>query len=425
MNGKVRREIKILKLFKHPNIIRLYEIIKTPSTIILSMEYVPNGDLYKLLESKGKLQESEARKYFQQIVEALDYIHSNKVSHRDIKPENLLLDSDMNIKVADFGLSNLMRDGVPLETACGSPNYAAPELLSGCGYCGNAVDVWSTGVVLFALVAGYLPFDDNNIQELFNKIRRTEYQVPRDFSPYLKDLVMRMLHPEPFGRITLEEVKAHPWFKANLPVYKVLKSKDAAELQSYSQNTQHNFEKGVLNECLNLPEFSNINKPREELIDRINKHKEDTFTVTYELMLNQTLKQKRKSIEQEYSGNCSTSASEEPSCKSSEGSVCKKTENKPNDWVCGLRFSEDSESLMCQLFECLKRHHLEWKLNDSDFSFKVREKDWKQGMLKFQIKIYMEENQYAIDLKWIEGNCMKFLDFTSKILLDFRNASNV
>ncbi len=171
MDQKIRREIKILKLFRHPHIIRLYEVIETPTDIFLVMEYVDGGELFEYIVQRGRLLETEARKFFQQIISGIEYCHRYMVVHRDLKPENLLLDSDKNIKIADFGLSNMMLDGNFLKTSCGSPNYAAPEVITGKLYAGPEVDVWSCGVILYALLCGKLPFDEETIPSLFKKIR--------------------------------------------------------------------------------------------------------------------------------------------------------------------------------------------------------------------------------------------------------------
>ncbi|MEW5318425.1 MAG: hypothetical protein WDW38_009648 [Sanguina aurantia] len=183
MEEKVRREIKILRLFMHPHIIRLYEVIETPSDIYVVMEYVKTGELFDYIVEKGRLMEDEARHFFQQIVSGVEYCHRNMVVHRDLKPENLLLDSKMSLKIADFGLSNVMRDGHFLKTSCGSPNYAAPEVISGKLYAGPEVDVWSCGVILYALLCGSLPFDDENIPNLFKKIKGGIYNLPSHLSP--------------------------------------------------------------------------------------------------------------------------------------------------------------------------------------------------------------------------------------------------
>eukprot|EP00456_Euglypha_rotunda_P051824 TRINITY_DN41824_c0_g1_i7.p1 TRINITY_DN41824_c0_g1~~TRINITY_DN41824_c0_g1_i7.p1 ORF type:complete len:219 (+),score=33.66 TRINITY_DN41824_c0_g1_i7:144-800(+) len=154
MGEKVRTEIQILQRFRHPHIIRLYQVVDTPTDVYQVMEYVPGGELFDYIVAQGRLEEQEARILFQQIVSGVDYCHQHMVVHRDLKPENLLLDAENNIKIADFGLSNTMRDGLFLKTSCGSPNYAAPEVISGNLYAGPEVDVWSCGVILYAILCG-------------------------------------------------------------------------------------------------------------------------------------------------------------------------------------------------------------------------------------------------------------------------------
>jgi 5'-AMP-activated protein kinase catalytic alpha subunit len=166
MDEKVLREINILQLFMHPHIVRLYEVVHSPSDIFVVTEYVKAGELFDYIVEKGRLDESEARLYFQQIVGGVEYCHRNMVVHRDLKPENLLLDERHHVKIADFGLSNVMTDGHFLKTSCGSPNYAAPEVIGGRLYSGPEVDVWSCGVILYALLCGSLPFDDESIPNL-------------------------------------------------------------------------------------------------------------------------------------------------------------------------------------------------------------------------------------------------------------------
>ena len=219
MAEKVRREIANLKRFAHPHIIRLYEVLHTPSDIFVVMEYVSGGELFDYIVHKGRLSESEARHFFQQIVAGVEYCHYHHVVHRDLKPENLLLDEEHNVKVADFGLSNCMEDGAFLRTSCGSPNYAAPEVISGYLYAGPEVDVWSCGVILYALLCGSLPFDDESIANLFKKIKGGLYALPTHLSELARDLIPRMLVVDPLKRISLPEVRAHPWFRAKLPLY--------------------------------------------------------------------------------------------------------------------------------------------------------------------------------------------------------------
>ncbi|KAJ2958630.1 hypothetical protein NQZ79_g5815 [Umbelopsis isabellina] len=169
MAGRVKREIQYLKLLRHPHIIKLYEVIVTPTDIIMVIEYA-GGELFNYIVEKGKMGEDDARRFFQQIICAVEYCHRHKIVHRDLKPENLLLDDNNNVKIADFGLSNIMTDGDFLKTSCGSPNYAAPEVISGKLYAGPEVDVWSCGVILYVMLCGRLPFDDEYIPTLFKKI---------------------------------------------------------------------------------------------------------------------------------------------------------------------------------------------------------------------------------------------------------------
>eukprot|EP00291_Cryptomonas_curvata_P013600 CAMPEP_0172188732 /NCGR_PEP_ID=MMETSP1050-20130122/22114_1 /TAXON_ID=233186 /ORGANISM="Cryptomonas curvata, Strain CCAP979/52" /LENGTH=387 /DNA_ID=CAMNT_0012863313 /DNA_START=248 /DNA_END=1407 /DNA_ORIENTATION=+ len=219
MNDKVWREINVLKLFSHPHIIRLYEVMDTPTDIYVVMEYVSGGELFDHIVAKGRLSEDEARRFFQQIIAGVEYCHKNMVVHRDLKPENLLLDQALNVKIADFGLSNMIKDGAFLKTSCGSPNYAAPEVISGQLYAGSEVDLWSCGVILYALLCGNLPFDDENIASLFKKIKGGVYTMPGYLSEGCRDLIPRMLLVDPLARITSSQLRKHPWFLTSLPAY--------------------------------------------------------------------------------------------------------------------------------------------------------------------------------------------------------------
>ncbi|CAF2978994.1 unnamed protein product [Rotaria socialis] len=217
--GKIRREIQNLRLFRHPHIIKLYQVISTPTDIFMVMEYVSGGELFDYIVKKGKLTEGEARPFFQQIISGVDYCHRHMVVHRDLKPENLLLDDASHVKIADFGLSNIMKDGELLKTSCGSPNYAAPEVVSGELYAGPEVDIWSCGVILYALLTGTLPFDDDNVQVLFKKIRSGIFPIPEYLNTSVVDLLQRMLTVDPVRRATIKEIREHEWFKVNLPDY--------------------------------------------------------------------------------------------------------------------------------------------------------------------------------------------------------------
>ncbi|KAI9720477.1 MAG: Protein kinase [Chrysothrix sp. TS-e1954] len=218
MAGRVEREIQYLQLLRHPHIIKLFTVITTPGEIIMVLEYA-GSELFNYIVENGKMREDKARKFFQQIVCAVEYCHRHKIVHRDLKPENLLLDDQLHVKIADFGLSNIMTDGNFLKTSCGSPNYAAPEVISGKLYAGPEVDVWSCGVILYVLLVGRLPFDDDYIPTLFKKIAQGSYSMPAYLSPGAMRLIKKMLHVSPVHRITVQEIRNDPWFTKDLPEY--------------------------------------------------------------------------------------------------------------------------------------------------------------------------------------------------------------
>lgn len=218
MQGRVEREIAYLRLLRHPHIIKLYDVIKSKEEIIMVIEYAAN-ELFDYIVQKGKLDEDSGRRFFQQIIAAVEYCHRHKIVHRDLKPENLLLDDHLNVKIADFGLSNIMTDGNFLKTSCGSPNYAAPEVISGKLYAGPEVDVWSCGVILYVMLCGRLPFDDEFIPALFKKISNGVYTLPSYLSPGAKNLLTKMLVVNPLNRITMHEIIDDEWFKVGFPEY--------------------------------------------------------------------------------------------------------------------------------------------------------------------------------------------------------------
>jgi 5'-AMP-activated protein kinase catalytic alpha subunit len=211
----IKNEISILRRVRHPNIVQLFEVMATKSKIYFVMEYVKGGELFNKV-AKGRLKEEIARKYFQNLISAVGFCHSRGVYHRDLKPENILLDEDGELKVSDFGLSTISEqikgDGL-FHTFCGTPAYVAPEVLRQKGYDAAKVDIWSCGVILFVLMAGYLPFHDVNIMELYKKIYKGEFRCPRWFSPDLSRLLKRLLDINPKTRITIPEILNSRWFR--------------------------------------------------------------------------------------------------------------------------------------------------------------------------------------------------------------------
>uniref|UniRef100_A0A8C5HS72 MAP/microtubule affinity-regulating kinase 3 n=1 Tax=Gouania willdenowi TaxID=441366 RepID=A0A8C5HS72_GOUWI len=211
---KLFREVRIMKILNHPNIVKLFEVIETERTLYLVMEYASGGEVFDYLVAHGRMKEKEARAKFRQIVSAVQYCHQKHIVHRDLKAENLLLDADMNIKIADFGFSNEFTLGNKLDTFCGSPPYAAPELFQGKKYDGPEVDVWSLGVILYTLVSGSLPFDGQNLKELREHVLRGKYRIPFYMSTDCENLIKRFLVLNPAKRGTLEQIMKDRWINA-------------------------------------------------------------------------------------------------------------------------------------------------------------------------------------------------------------------
>ncbi|XP_055369912.1 MAP/microtubule affinity-regulating kinase 4 isoform X2 [Betta splendens] len=208
---KLFREVRIMKTLKHPNIVQLFEVIETEKTLYLIMEYASGGEVFDYLVAHGRMKEKEARAKFRQIVSAVHYCHKKNIVHRDLKAENLLLDADANIKIADFGFSNEFTAGNKLDTFCGSPPYAAPELFQGKKYDGPEVDIWSLGVILYTLVSGSLPFDGQNLKELRERVLRGKYRVPFYMSTDCEGILRRFLVLNPAKRCSLEQIMKDKW----------------------------------------------------------------------------------------------------------------------------------------------------------------------------------------------------------------------
>uniref|UniRef100_A0A3Q2CMP2 MAP/microtubule affinity-regulating kinase 3 n=1 Tax=Cyprinodon variegatus TaxID=28743 RepID=A0A3Q2CMP2_CYPVA len=244
---KLFREVRIMKMLNHPNIVKLFEVIETEKTLYLVMEYASGGEVFDYLVAHGRMKEKEARAKFRQIVSAVQYCHQKCIVHRDLKAENLLLDADMNIKIADFGFSNEFTLGNKLDTFCGSPPYAAPELFQGKKYDGPEVDVWSLGVILYTLVSGSLPFDGQNLKELRERVLRGKYRIPFYMSTDCENLLKKFLILNPSKRGSLEQIMRDRWMNVGYeedelkpyiepqPDYKDPKRTDKMLRMGYSQ----------------------------------------------------------------------------------------------------------------------------------------------------------------------------------------------
>ncbi|GAB4825363.1 CBL-interacting serine/threonine-protein kinase 3 [Ancistrocladus abbreviatus] len=243
MAEQIKREVATMKRIKHPNVVRLYEVMASKTKIFIVMEFVTGGELFDKIVQDGRMREDEARKYFQQLINAVDYCHSRGVYHRDLKPENLLLDAGGNLKVSDFGLSALsqqVRDDGLLHTSCGTPNYVAPEVLNDRGYDGATADLWSCGVILFVLLAGYLPFDDSNLMNLYRKISAAEFTCPPWLSFSARKLITRILDPNPMTRITIPEILEDEWFKKDYkpPVFDEKEEASLDDVEAVFQDSE-------------------------------------------------------------------------------------------------------------------------------------------------------------------------------------------
>ncbi|XP_062252744.1 MAP/microtubule affinity-regulating kinase 3a isoform X14 [Platichthys flesus] len=282
---KLFREVRIMKILNHPNIVKLFEVIETERTLYLVMEYASGGEVFDYLVAHGRMKEKEARAKFRQIVSAVQYCHQKHIVHRDLKAENLLLDADMNIKIADFGFSNEFTMGNKLDTFCGSPPYAAPELFQGKKYDGPEVDVWSLGVILYTLVSGSLPFDGQNLKELRERVLRGKYRIPFYMSTDCENLLKRFLVLNPAKRGTLEQIMRDRWINAGF---------EEDEMKPYTEPELD------ITDQKRIDVMVGMGYNLEEIQESLAKMKYDEITATYLLL-------GRKASENEPSESASSS----------------------------------------------------------------------------------------------------------------------
>lgn len=444
MEEKVRREIKICSLFVHPHIIRLYEVIETPMDIYVVMEYVKSGELFDYIVEKGRLQEDEARHFFQQIICGVEYCHRNMVVHRDLKPENLLLDSKGNVKLADFGLSNIMRDGHFLKTSCGSPNYAAPEVVSGRFYAGPEVDVWSCGVILYALLCGTLPFDDENIPNLFKKIKGGIYTLPSHLSPGARDLIPRLLVVDPMKRITTAEIRQHNWFQAQLPRYLAVIPPDT------TQRTKK-IDEDILQEVLKM------GFDKTQLIESLQKRTQNNATVTYYLLLDKShvsssylgaeLQEYMECTSSMIHGDASSFmavGSHLPVYVDHHGVGLRPQLPSERKWALGLQSGAHPREIMTEVLKALQQLNVCWKKighynmkcrwfhvfpthpkatmsNSNIFSDEIKNDASSNNIIKFEVQLYKtRDDKYLLDLQRVHGPPFLFLDLCTAFLSQLR-----
>jgi len=449
MDEKVRREIKILKLFYHPHIIRLYEVIYTPTDIYMVMEFVPGGELFDFIVSNGRLSEPRARVMFQQLVSGVEYCHQHAVVHRDLKPENLLLDSDQQLRIADFGLSNVMKDGDFFKTSCGSPNYAAPEVISGKLYAGPEVDVWSCGVILYALLCGSLPFDDENIPNLFKKIKGGIFTLPGHMSDDIKELISRMLVVDPLQRITVPEIRRHRWFTESLPLYlSVTPDQIMSQFRAIDGD--------VLNEVV-----MKIGFERQELLEALQKQERNQMTVAYYLILDH---KRRKMLgsspimhatQQQADAAAAVAAAlvaaptggagpggrgplapppqQPPAGGPAMPLVPPGGEGAQRRWHLGVQSSMAPADMMLEIFRALRTLQFEWKIV-AQYALKCRPCPRAAALppheqlslaarckVKVGLQLYkIQDDLYLLDVRKVDGEVLPFMDVCALLLAELK-----
>lgn len=236
------------------------------------MEYAAGGELFNYIVNKRRLEDREASFFFSQIIQGIEYIHKNNIVHRDLKPENLLLNEQKQLKIIDFGLSNQYKSNQLLGTPCGSPCYAAPEMILGKRYSGLMIDIWSTGIILFAMICGYLPFEHKNNDKLYQKILECKLEIPDFVTPMCKDMILRILTLDPSKRIKLDEIKSHQFYKYGERLV-------AKETQTINVNKLHDTV---------IEKMKQLGYDKTEVNYNLESKKHNNITTTYELLFNKT-----------------------------------------------------------------------------------------------------------------------------------------
>ncbi|KAK1386715.1 Non-specific serine/threonine protein kinase [Heracleum sosnowskyi] len=339
---KVRREINILRLLSHPHVVRLFEVIETPTTIYMVMEYMDSGELFDHITENGRLPEAEARYFFQQIISGVESCHLHMVVHRDLKPENLLLDKKRNVKIADFGLGNVMRDGHFLKTSCGSPNYASPEVITEQLYAGPEVDVWSCGIILFALLCARLPFDDDNLPGLYARIKSGIYTFPTHLSVGARDLIARILVTDPTIRISIPEIHKHPWFQLQLPPHIAVRPKIVP------------YDPKEINEDI-FKEMVNSGCDSFELVSSLQNGVQNKGTVTYYLLLHNRFGAQCSHQNNKLSGGLPEECTDRPEV------YLRSLPQFKTQWALGFRSTASAHETMTDVLKVFESLNVRWK----------------------------------------------------------------
>ena len=326
-------------------------------------EYAAGGEIYDLIFKKGKLGETEARSYFFQILSAVEYAHNHGVAHRDLKLDNILLDEHKNIKVADFGLSTAIKDGEFLTTACGAHNYVAPEVISGQKYAGPEADIWSLGILLYAMLCGTLPFDEVSIPVLISKVKSGQYDLPLHLSTDARDLISKMIIVNPLYRISMSNIFSHSWISKTFHIFPMSLPKDPV------------IDEDVFQQVLLIPQFSNGIDTKEQKQKILSNKNNELFTVCYNMMLHTKLKNLNLSV-------CAfKTVFKVPKTRIKGGST-------PCEWKYCLYFDSSPDSVMNKFCKILYQVNAKWMFF-TPFHIKVIKVIGRNPGLKLKFQAYL------------------------------------
>eukprot|EP00835_Amoeboradix_gromovi_P004704 NODE_384_length_9596_cov_0.282510.p2 type:complete len:468 gc:universal NODE_384_length_9596_cov_0.282510:8398-6995(-) len=411
MHGRVKREIEFLLFLNHPHIIKLYTTFITSSDIVMVME-VADGELFDLIVKNGKMNESMARGYFQQIMSAVEYCHRHCIVHRDLKPENILLVGDM-IRIVDFGLSQVIKDGEFLKTSCGSPNYAAPEVISGKYYAGPEVDIWSCGVILYVMLVGRLPFDDESIPNLFQKINSGVFVIPSFLSPGSADLLKRMLVVDPLKRMNIKELRETEWFNTSLPDY----------LQPLPDVQEFNSE--ILDENAINQLILKLNVEKDVLVNALKGEVSNPVTVAYQLVRDNNrvyADPTRKDISVRRLVNIQNRETTGPTLEVLSGTLIQlpKQSTVRSKWHVGIRSRSTPLQILYEIYKSISKLPMTWKSLDP-FAIRVRY-IYHNLEIKVDLQLYsVDVNYYLLDFKAVHptlANVMGFFEACCLIITE-------
>uniref|UniRef100_A0A0E0HXU1 non-specific serine/threonine protein kinase n=1 Tax=Oryza nivara TaxID=4536 RepID=A0A0E0HXU1_ORYNI len=364
---KVEREIAVMRLLNHPHIVRFHEAIAGGDGgghVYIVMELATQGQLYDYVTQLGRLREDDARRIFQQIISGAEYCHHNMVVHRDLKLENILMDSEMNVKIVDFGFSKFFRHNKVLSASCGSREYAAPELLAGRKYVGPPVDVWSCGVILYILFCGRLPFDSADVSELHRIIKRGEFSIPPYVPDDARDLISSMLIVRPDKRLTITEVRTHRWLQHSIPRYLAM-----PPLNARTQITRASIDAETVDKVVGH------GFERRYLVESLENRVENEATVAYNLILNKKFDAPTRyvwtiDVYQE-AGQSNTTGAAEATGSSAAGeppvAVAGEDDGRNNGWALGgVEFHECPREAMRAIAAALRETGVVYAHDDDD-----------------------------------------------------------